>query len=247
MLRRLGVRWWLGAGNLFQRLAEHGDDCGQCAAFACRCRVFKFQLQGHRFAEQRCLVGLAGGQRVGAGACSKRQHLGAQAGGAVRHGQAGQVGFAAVGKLGMDFDGRVQLLLFLVQLHQGGQRLDLCEQRALAVFNGAGFNRDHVAQSIERAAGNGAPVVLQPNPGAVLCTVEVLAHLIDPAAFDLAAVSGGAFGCHAEKFRLACHVGGSGSWLLNGPHVAVCGQVCMVARPLCCGNRFALWLRFAQC
>ena len=133
------------------------------------------------------------------------QHLGAQACGAVGHGQAGHVRLARVGKAGVHLDGCVNLLLGLCHGHQLGQRFDLREQGQLAAFHLAGFEGLHIAVGFEQALGCDAPVVFQPDAGAVLRGVEVLGHLLNPLLLDGAAISGCAFGSDTEKTRFGCH------------------------------------------
>ena len=134
------------------------------------------------------------------------QHFGAEAGGAVGDGQADQVGLAGVGEFGVDFDAGVDLLLLVVDdLDQVGRGFDLREQGELAVFDGAGFDGGDVTVSTEGAVGEDAAEVLEPDAGRVGDRVIGRDDVLDPLAFDGAAVAGVAFGEDAEKLALVRH------------------------------------------
>jgi len=131
------------------------------------------------------------------------QGLGAQAGGAIGHTQADQVGLAGAGEIRVHFNGSEYFLLLLVHRHQlvGGGQLSVKGAAGFAVYvHVPGFHAVDIAQGGEGAIRKQAAHVFQPDAGAVLGAVVAVGHLVDPVPRDLAAVSGLAFNGHAVVF-----------------------------------------------
>ena len=99
-------------------------------------------------------------------------------------------------------DAGEHLLPRLIHCDQVGSGLDLSKQ---GEFFGPGdidffsFQRDHVAVSTERAVGQQAAHMLNPDPRTVGVLAVGLGGIDQPLAFDLAAISGGALNGDAEK------------------------------------------------
>lgn len=139
-------------------------------------------------------MGFAAGQGAVLGA--ERQRLGAQAGRGVSDRQADQIGFAAVGKLGLDLGRGVDLLPRLVQGQQRFVGFQLGEQReffATGDLDLFGLEGDHIAIRAELTAWPVAFDVLAIDPRTVGVGAVLRRHVFDPAAFDVTAISGRAF------------------------------------------------------